>query len=105
MTYHTFPFGKYKGFDLYELPITYVVYALESFSLPDELRLDLQNILAEKLDLPLNTNSQTIGERTILSVHKKMALLFHPDRGGDDNSMKAINAYKDALLESLNRAI
>jgi hypothetical protein len=37
MYYEVFPFGKYKGVKLTELPSTYIVLALEKFELPDEL--------------------------------------------------------------------
>lgn len=45
MEYLVFPFGKYKGVELRELPTTYVAFALEKFELPDELRWELFSIL------------------------------------------------------------
>lgn len=45
MYYEVFPFGKYKGVKLTELPSTYIVLALEKFELPDELCLELKMIL------------------------------------------------------------
>jgi uncharacterized protein (DUF3820 family) len=37
MNYQKFPFGKYKGVYIPELPLNYVVYALTAMSLPEEL--------------------------------------------------------------------
>jgi len=38
MNYEVFPFGKYKGIPISNLPTTYLAYALESFELPEELK-------------------------------------------------------------------
>lgn len=45
MYYEVFPFGKYKGVKLTELPSTYIVLALEKFELPAELKEELKMIL------------------------------------------------------------
>jgi hypothetical protein len=45
MEYLVFPFGKYKGVALTELPSTYIVLALEKFELPVELHVELTRIL------------------------------------------------------------
>ena len=45
MEYLVFPFGKYKGVKLEDLPSTYIVLALEKFELPDELNGKLFYIL------------------------------------------------------------
>ena len=37
MEYLVFPFGKYKGVKINELPTTYIALALEKFELPFEL--------------------------------------------------------------------
>jgi uncharacterized protein (DUF3820 family) len=49
MEYLVFPFGKYKGVALTELPSTYIVFALETFKLPDELHMELRQILLGRL--------------------------------------------------------
>jgi uncharacterized protein (DUF3820 family) len=51
MTYNTFPFGKYKGTHLSELPINYLTHALQSFELPQELEEDLAFYLVISLNL------------------------------------------------------
>ena len=45
MYYEVFPFGKYKGVKLKELPSTYIVFALEQFELPNEMSSELGRIL------------------------------------------------------------
>jgi hypothetical protein len=51
MEYLVFPFGKYKGVKLRELPSTYVVLALESFDLPQELSNELFRVLMGRFGL------------------------------------------------------
>jgi uncharacterized protein (DUF3820 family) len=49
MYYEVFPFGKYKGVKLNELPSTYIVLSLEQFDLPTELVNELYKILLGRL--------------------------------------------------------
>lgn len=49
MYYEVFPFGKYKGVKLNELPSTYIVLSLEQFELPTELNTQLRLILFGRL--------------------------------------------------------
>lgn len=51
MEYLVFPFGKYKGVLLKELPSTYIVLALESFDLPKELQSELFMILMGRFNV------------------------------------------------------
>lgn len=49
MEYLVFPFGKYKGVKLKDLPSTYIVLALEKFDLPNELESELYFIALGRL--------------------------------------------------------
>ena len=51
MNYLVFPFGKYKGTKLDDLPSTYIVFALESFELPDELKERLTFIIHARFNV------------------------------------------------------
>jgi hypothetical protein len=51
MYYEVFPFGKYKGVKLTELPSTYIVLSLEKFELPDELQDELSKILLGRFNI------------------------------------------------------
>lgn len=51
MIYVKFPFGKHKGEFISDLPLTYVVHALETFDLPIELVSALKVELIKQLDL------------------------------------------------------
>jgi uncharacterized protein (DUF3820 family) len=51
MEYLVFPFGKYRGVELTELPSTYIVLALEKFELPESLKTELEMILFGRLNV------------------------------------------------------
>jgi uncharacterized protein (DUF3820 family) len=51
MEYLVFPFGKYKGVQLKDLPSTYIVLALEKFDLPEELTIELTFIIRGRLKI------------------------------------------------------
>ena len=51
MYYEVFPFGKYKGVKLKELPSTYIVLALEKFELPEDLSNEMTLILFGRLNI------------------------------------------------------
>jgi len=51
MYYEVFPFGKYKGIKLKELPSTYIVFALEQFELPNEMNSELGRILLGRFSI------------------------------------------------------
>lgn len=49
MQYLVFPFGKYKGVKIKDLPSTYIVLALETFDLPVDLNDQLYGTLMGRL--------------------------------------------------------
>ena len=51
MEYLVFPFGKYKGEKLKDLPSTYIVLALEKFDLPFELKESMSHILLGRFEI------------------------------------------------------
>jgi uncharacterized protein (DUF3820 family) len=94
MIYTKFPFGKYKGQHLDEIPTTYIAYALEEFELPDELQLQLRTLLA----LRLNFTSSNLTEGFIKKTFKELSLKYHPDHGGSHEAFIAITEFKERLL-------
>lgn len=51
MIYEKMPFGKFKGTPLNELHSNYIVHAIETFVLPNELKNQLKQIIAGRLGL------------------------------------------------------
>ncbi len=54
MTHEKFPFGKYAGILMNDLDSTYIVHALESFELSDDLKLDLLFLLDKRFKITRN---------------------------------------------------
>lgn len=99
------PFGKYKGVEILELPSNYILYALETFDLPEELTISLTQIFYDRLiNLP---NCGGYFENMVLfvgaepakvkSIYKALTLKYHPDKGGSHEAMQAINEFRDLL--------
>jgi hypothetical protein len=74
MEYLVFPFGKYKGVALTELPSTYIVLALEKFELPNELKAELVYILYGRLGV-FSAFRKIVSENTKSSTDMKLFML------------------------------
>ena len=77
MYYEVFPFGKYKGVKLTDLPSTYIVLCLEQFELPKELINELGRIIFGRFkvyslfeDLILNNSKKENIELLLLRKSK-----------------------------------
>lgn len=105
MSYTRMPFGKYKGIDILELPSNYLLYALETFDLPEELTIVLSTTLYDRLIAMPNCGGYFenmvinigIDEHKIKAVYKALTLKYHPDKGGSHEAMQAINEFRDLL--------
>ena len=47
-TFDKFPFGKYAGTKIKDLPTQYITHAIMTFTLPDELLVDLTNEIMDR---------------------------------------------------------
>jgi uncharacterized protein (DUF3820 family) len=90
MNYKTFPFGKYKGYILDEIPTNYIVYAIEQMDLPDELTDEFKLILIDRLDIDLIYVD-------IKKYYREMCKKYHPDTGGSDYAMQIINEFYNLI--------
>lgn len=96
MQYHKMPFGKYAGTAVNDLPDTYLVYAIRTFSLPDELRNSLAFELLDRIGFDHSFNIVEC-EKRYASIRKKLAVKYHPDKGGSNEAMQAVNEFYDEL--------
>ena len=95
MTYEKFPFGKYKGQLLSDLPNTYIVHALETFELPDELTYALQDTLLFNLGI---VSKREYFIKVVESVWSRLDKEYAPQKGA---ASTAINEFKLLTLDSL----
>lgn len=89
------PFGKYKGRRLADVPTGYLNWVLENCrqASPD-LLMSIARVLhdAQPPETPLALPLCDQWYRT-------MSMRFHPDKGGNHEAMKAVNAGRELLLE------
>ena len=97
MIYETMPFGKYKGYLISEIPSNYLVYGLEAFELPEELKESIKEEVCDRLQID---NSGDYNSFKIKDAYKKMSKKYHPDLGGSTEAMQAINEF-NSLLKSI----
>lgn len=100
MNYEKFPFGKYKGHRLEDIPPSYLVYALKEFDLPIELMNSIKDTIIKDLGLEKIKDpfiSTEININQVDYIYKKLAKKYHPDMGGNNETMKAINEFREEL--------
>lgn len=95
MNYEKFPFGKYKGHLLSDLPNTYIVYALETFDLPDELTKQLRSILLENLGIQ---PPKEIMAKVIESIWRKLDKQYD---SRNKNAVLALDEFRVLLFDYL----
>ena len=85
-------FGKYKGYNLSEVPQDYLFWLHDSTK---------QNIQAIEAELAYRSSSEDArmswAERVISAGYRQLAIKHHPDAGGDSETMKEINLAVEKL--------
>jgi Putative quorum-sensing-regulated virulence factor len=85
-------FGKYKGYPLREVPDNYLEWLIESYE---------RNVRLWRSELDRRASeaeaNQTWLQRLISAGYKALAVKHHPDHGGLEEDMKAINAANERL--------
>jgi uncharacterized protein (DUF3820 family) len=95
MNYEKFPFGKYKGHLLNDLPNTYIVYALETFDLPEDLKNQLQEILIANLGIeqPMGVSLDRIEK-----IYQELSLYFSWQEPNEHAYYDALEKFRIALV-------
>lgn len=86
-------FGKYKGSELSEIPLSYLIFLLEGF----EQEPDLKEAIYEQIITRIDADFK-IDNHAIKKVYKEMAMKYHPDTGGSNGQMTAINDFYERLI-------
>jgi hypothetical protein len=98
------PFGKFRGWQVQDLPESYLEWLLESV----DLREPLLSVVREALDLeeeddtPATRSSvpaevRQAAKEIVSTGYRLLALKRHPDRGGGHTEMVLLNRAKELL--------
>ena len=93
------PFGKYSGVRLEDIPEDYLWWVVDTV----KNRPRLVKAIEAHLD---GLYSQSKGDKgdvgdVVAEWYRRMAMRFHPDRGGSTAAMQAINEANEALKAML----
>jgi hypothetical protein len=113
------PFGKYRGYELWEIPRGYLEWLLDNCDLHSGLANAVEEQLygyrgsrdrysppppppsAPGICVPPNQVPMTL--EIVNSGYRALALKLHPDHGGDAETMRQLNALAESLRTQLQR--
>src|SRR5262245_5732357 len=79
------PFGKYKGFDVEDLPRSYLEWLWEHVDLYEPLRSEVEDALGHDGPRPcassLPVELKPVAQEIISTGYRLMSMKCHPDRG------------------------
>src|SRR5262245_19933812 len=99
-------FGKYRGSLLRDVPLGYLQWCLpeNDFVRGDPgLRHDIEAELSRRGGTPQTEEAGPLvqGAAVVRQWYREMVLRWHPDRGGNNDAMQAINDAHDRLRQLL----
>jgi hypothetical protein len=103
------PWGRHRGADLADVPESYLQWALEN---AEAMSSTLREAIRARLGLPAEP-PDTEAVATVVAkvhdavrdVHRAMAVRFHPDKGGSNEAMIAVNHMHDCLQSELAKRL
>ena len=88
-------FGKFKGWHLSEIPLSYLAWIFETLAEKQELHEAARQEIRRRIsDYELEPD---LDKGRLQRVYRTLALTYHPDRGGDNGVMAGINLFYEAL--------
>lgn len=93
------PFGKFKGYDLKEIPDDYLQWLMFEIDLREPLRSAVhREYYARSQDREYEeTAASTLDANRIKGIYWNLARQYHPDKGGNGDVMKGINIFYEAI--------
>jgi hypothetical protein len=108
------PWGKFRGWHVREVPLSYLAWVLEECdNVSPFLERAIRDELAWRLgiDRPQQAPARGIDPSHLKGAvgrwYREQTMRHHPDRGGEPGAMVALNNLNDsiaALIEGLERA-
>lgn len=90
-------FGKYKGWPISEIPLSYLAWIFENLDgkpdLQEAARREIQRrVSGYEYDEPFDRD-------VLRRLYRTLAMEHHPDKGGNGDIMKGINLFYEAMSE------
>ena len=90
-------FGKYKGWYVEEVPLSYLAWIFESLTGKPEIQEAALDEIRRRVS-GYELNGEPLSMERVKRVYRTLAMEFHPDRnGGNGEAMKGINAFYEAI--------
>lgn len=106
-------FGKFKGQDVYDIPLSYLKWLIENVPLFPSLRYEViqrlndESIEYEPLEPKVDYSTGTTARRPHSTTPMQQEIIkagfrecvkrYHPDMGGTNEEMRLLNEANDAL--------
>jgi hypothetical protein len=105
------PFGKFKGVDLEDCPLSYLSWLTENIELREPLSSEVRRELAARFDVVPRTSSGVVVKpedvvlvRQIVDAgYRSVASRLHPDVGGPPGEMQRLNQVVGSLRNQLRQ--
>lgn len=89
-------FGKYRGWEVSEIPLSYLAWLFENLTGKPELieaaRAEIRRRVSGYEPTP-----DTLDADRVRRVYRTLAMEYHPDKGGDNGIMAGLNIFFAAL--------
>ena len=88
------PFGKHKGEPVNQLPLDYLYWLVHNTALREPLSTVVKHaykVAMGAYDPPVKDSSD------VQKAYRRLALKWHPDRGGNTSAMAALNDFMEAI--------
>ena len=97
------PFGKYRGFHVSEVPLSYLAWIFESLTGKPEIHEAARAEIRRRVsgyEAVYELDTKPLSMERVKRVYRTLAMEFHPDRnGGNGEAMKGINAFYEAIRQ------
>jgi hypothetical protein len=104
------PFGKYRGYLLADVPLSYLRWCLRELQdLDPDLRREMRRVVQSRTrpepePQPAPAGPPATWDMVLRNWYREMSLRFHPDRGGNVVAMQTINLAYERLRQLTSMA-
>ena len=91
-------FGKFKGWHVEEVPLSYLAWIFESLTGKPEIREAALDEIRRRVSV-YELGTKPLSMERVKRVYRTLAMEFHPDRGGTKEAMQAVNEFYEELKQ------